>query len=100
MKINRSLGEAEGQCERRPLSKDHKKMPQTSKKLKMQKACSFNNDKNKHNIGNGLSFKIKSDSYNLDDSFQAYKNQNTNRTESNSKDGSPAKKTKVKIKRK
>lgn len=66
----------------------------------MQKASSFNQGKTKSEIVNPLSFKVKSDSYNLDDSFQAYKNQHTTRTESNSKDESPIKKGKVKTKRK
>lgn len=121
MRINKSLGEAE-----LGYDKNGREFRSTgnkySKRPKMQKALSFNQDHYKgKNQSKNSSFKINSNSYNLDDSFKAYKDQkfinknsswlygivevtliligtqnpSTNRTENNSSNSSPLKRNKV-----
>lgn len=63
---------------------------------------SFNQDQVKGIVpgSNSLSFKYKSNSYNLEDSAKAYKNPVTNRTDNNSNNSNSIKKSKARIKHK
>jgi len=70
------------------------------KKPKMQKALSLNQGKQKYESSGSLSFKLKSNNYNLDESFKVIKDSTTNRTDDNSKESSAVKRNKSKIRRK